>query len=98
SPPSTLFPYTTLFRSCRESFTTGEKYSCDDDRNRVCPFRRQWSVRSVAGCIEHDLGRESQTGTRYLGILAHPLFVLRDGWGRLRSEEHMSELQSLRHL
>src|SRR5947199_8079639 len=59
-PRSTLFPYTTLFRS-----------RSADRRNRT------------DDAFEHRSCRR-----------CHP----RSGWHRRRSEEHTSELQSLRHL
>src|SRR5258705_9882789 len=62
-PRSTLFPYTTLFRS-------------------RCPWRRPW--------------RESGAAPPHRRTAAAPI-APRSGQ-RLRSEEHTSELQSLRHL
>src|SRR5205814_4086809 len=71
-PRSTLFPYTTLFRS------------------RVDRLIRTPSDQSLAFLLFvvrlFELGR--CTGSRGLGRVV----------GRLRSEEHTSELQSLRHL
>src|SRR5437899_8122817 len=63
-PRSTLFPYTTLFRS----------------RCATCKTRRRWAF---AACV--------------LWTPAHASFLLR-ACARSRSEEHTSELQSLRHL
>src|SRR5438045_4331192 len=78
SPPrrSTLFPYTTLFRST--FFTAGPKEV------------RAWTVRTgatapqAAGVIHTDFER---------GFIRAEVIAFAD-----RSEEHTSELQSLRHL
>src|SRR5262245_65039255 len=66
-PRSTLFPYTTLFRSCRARHESGDR---DDVRlhGRRDPVAREWRHRH------------------------------RGAEARGRSEEHTSELQSLRHL
>src|SRR5258705_2478760 len=68
-PRSTLFPYTTLFRS----LTVYSKFSGFDD---VAPEATRAPVGS----------------TRYRSRSSKPVHA------RLRSEEHTSELQSLRHL
>src|SRR5205814_8093915 len=73
-PRSTLFPYTTLFRSLREPFEPARPV----DRHRVELLRREdVPVRHAPAADPDPLER--------LGILG-------------RSEEHTSELQSLRHL
>src|SRR5947199_8623976 len=68
-PRSTLFPYTTLFRSAHLR---------------------------AAGCPHCDEGVPHRVGDRYIcnacGSRVDPAHLL------LRSEEHTSELQSLRHL
>src|SRR5947199_4392284 len=70
-PRSTLFPYTTLFRSVRRSRR----------RPRVLLQRRRCADRSFPGVGRCAASRRAGAG------------------GRLsRSEEHTSELQSLRHL
>src|SRR5258705_7102691 len=61
-PRSTLFPYTTLFRSCFASHQFGDSCACD-------------RVTHSGGSARHSASHA--------------------GW---RSEEHTSELQSLRHL
>src|SRR5258705_10289191 len=66
-PRSTLFPYTTLFRSCCASTTSGRWRS---------PRNRRWRKRPCS-CAQ---------------------LLSRAGLGHLRSEEHTSELQSLRHI
>ena len=47
------------------------------DRPRT--FRRKWRVRPAARRAEYDLGRESKTRSRYLGISAEPISLIRDG-------------------
>src|SRR5258705_5004690 len=74
-PRSTLFPYTTLFRSGDEFAII--QAECDDQRTSSI-----------------DLA------TRISGLIAEP-FLLQGHQvevGTSRSEEHTSELQSLRHL
>src|SRR5947199_7738318 len=80
-PISTLFPYTTLFRS----------------ENRVLHFE------FGSACAVHPLGEE---GGQFFPIILFSdcLEIAYAGWfaaesgHELRSEEHTSELQSLRHL
>src|SRR5258705_8140077 len=69
-PRSTLFPYTTLFRSYRR---TGSGITMQEGRDHW------W----------HDLDRDA-------GEICPPEEL--DSEHPLRSEEHTSELQSLRHL
>src|SRR5438876_5362741 len=84
-PQSTLFPYTTLFRSGRGIFAAfqSEVGGCDGGGGCVCGWVIRWSCgRKIAlGCWtvgERDGGDE----TMEMG----------------RSEEHTSELQSPVHL
>src|SRR5258705_9545488 len=76
-PRSTLFPYTTLFRSLfldRHEDAGKDRIGCggNDDAKQFC-------------------GAIAKTLSNGVGHVAHLL-------GQLRSEEHTSELQSLRHL
>jgi hypothetical protein len=48
-------------------------------RNRPRAFRREWGVRSASGCLEHDLGCQSKTESRHLGISANPVSLICDG-------------------
>src|SRR5262245_64353938 len=83
-PRSTLFPYTTLFRSL---IIGSETCRFDDGRDKIdadeawAPFPRD-HVRPAV----HSAFRQAIAGE-------HLLAADRD-----RSEEHTSELQSLRHL
>src|SRR5437899_8045412 len=73
-PSSTLFPYTTLFRSLHEAF-----FLDGGERREGC--RAGERIAAEGGAVSsrfEDRGRGLQTGNR--------------------SEEHTSELQSLRHL
>src|SRR5205814_2761032 len=77
-PRSTLFPYTTLFRS-----------ACQDGRQLVAR-RAQLGLRGLRRGTRAFL--PAGLGTGFLCLL--PLGQV----ARKRSEEHTSELQSLRHL
>src|SRR3712207_7213314 len=85
-PRSTLFPYTTLFRSGRAAGRQRVVRACD-----VVAERRP-------AADEHRAGAPDARGQR-LGGDAHELQVLgRERLGDLRSEEHTSELQSRQYL
>src|SRR5262245_63645359 len=83
-PRSTLFPYTTLFRSPHRG-----------------PCRRAAEQEAAGEQMEplrgHQPGEFARGGAerRAHAEFAHPA---RDLQGEQRSEEHTSELQSLRHL
>src|SRR3546814_6332133 len=79
----TLFPYTTLFRSCIAPDTACPFSHCDTAYlGRAC-FPRQQNIRNVHPC----------TSRCSLAVyhLAHRIV----DEGQMRSEEHTSELQSL---
>src|SRR3712207_7325644 len=87
-PRSTLFPYTTLFRSCRDR----NRLAPIDDRLRSCGCRRRtvcW-VLIVARVWDGWRG-----GTVARQRVTEPGIV--EG-GQSRSEEHTSELQSRQYL
>src|SRR5262245_65069335 len=77
-PTSTLFPYTTLFRSLDNGMNSGDMCGVLDEliRNTELLVDEAGSIRFVHG-------------------LFHEYLVARQ---LARSEEHTSELQSLRHL
>src|SRR3712207_8885593 len=84
-PRSTLFPYTTLFRSPRPSVST---FSAD---GRWLVVARQREVRNWVSWYDVATGRER---TEYQVTLdPHLRFGV-----SLRSEEHTSELQSRQYL
>src|SRR5258705_9698784 len=75
-PRSTLFPYTTLFRSERAGLSM-------DDLD-LYEVNEAFAAQSLA--VAHELGLDPERQT------------LRSPRRGRRSEEHTSELQSLRHL
>ena len=88
-PRSTLFPYTTLFRSPLSRYMSGHA----DGHGRVCTeslrmgrcFQYGIQARDPASCDRHDGGSKGCDGDgRNHAIRGLPL----------RSEEHTSELQS----
>src|SRR5205814_8417025 len=82
-PRSTLFPYTTLFRSRCPSL-----FSCCSARSRPNSYPSPLTKR-VCGGSESTSPLSSRAST-----IASPCAAS----GEVRSEEHTSELQSLRHL
>src|SRR5262245_63575093 len=84
-PRSTLFPYTTLFRSLRRSERPPEVLLGDDVGGVLRPPGRELHVRLLEG--DRPVLPVGDAG---VPALPHHLVV--------RSEEHTSELQSLRHL
>src|SRR5207249_11411378 len=85
-PRSTLFPYTTLFRSDRRSFMAFYPFGRRINHRGTEAQRRQKKrifLSSVLLCASVPLW--------LIGFL---LFILARVLGRLRSEEHTSELQS----
>src|SRR5687767_15640335 len=81
-PRSTLFPYTTLFRSTNDADSAGQVLSCDDDEGEVVT-----QVQSLAARADIDAVIVTpHGGDEYSHVPA------------LRSEEHTSELQSLAYL
>src|SRR5689334_24721714 len=71
-PRSTLFPYTTLFRSAEADMADPMRIRAAMDRGKVD--------------IKVLMAHEMETGQR------------KDAQGKIRSEEHTSELQSQFHL
>src|SRR5262249_61926556 len=83
-PSSTLFPYTTLFRSGRPARPARRRRRAEDARIRA-PLRR--APRRAAPDLDRDVVHaDTRTTSRS-----------RSGAAR-RSEEHTSELQSLTNL
>src|SRR5437899_9201112 len=74
APRSTLFPYTTLFRSEAGDQGIEDRHACDERREAG----KRRSVAAVLGIDEQAPVRRPRSA--------------------VRSEEHTSELQSLRHL
>src|SRR5205814_5688249 len=85
-PTSTLFPYTTLFRSGRQRQEDERGEDDDGDRHR-----------DRCGADDGDGGRPEQEPEHTThGRRQSP--TAPSSWTCTRSEEHTSELQSLRHL
>src|SRR5690606_41317861 len=81
-PSSTLFPYTTLFRSSAAS---------QDRRCRAAPERRHGQGATLYGAACNDAGSDGVAGL----VAAAPWDDSRQGQSEpRRSEEHTSELQS----
>src|SRR3712207_8325403 len=82
-PRSTLFPYTTLFRSDEGGVDDGDDREREDERRKVCRRLREHGDRepdeAVAAHLEEDAGEDHRARRR-------------------RSEEHTSELQSRQYL
>src|SRR3712207_8625927 len=84
-PRSTLFPYTTLFRSARRGAARGpERRDLLPDLRRGVPADRE--LRAEPAHHGSDDAAPPRRGVR------------RGARGRLRSEEHTSELQSRQYL
>src|SRR3712207_8216429 len=84
-PRSTLFPYTTLFRSCRSSPSE----------------RGWWRIASGVRCVPSALGSRGQREARRRALARGVLRALPPGAEipqQDRSEEHTSELQSRQYL
>src|SRR3712207_9566867 len=93
-PRSTLFPYTTLFRSLKDGAVVGDVAESEIILDRL----RAWAA-AKQGVSEQALqfGREDQSAIRKLRIeeRLHPQSIARQ---EQRSEEHTSELQSRQYL
>src|SRR3712207_7807441 len=88
-PRSTLFPYTTLFRSCVSSLL-GIQGWLFQRQGRLHPGgRERLSRRAIRGPTELDREGLPQPDLLQRG---------RQGWSLRRSEEHTSELQSRQYL
>src|SRR3712207_7827943 len=85
-PRSTLFPYTTLFRSVFE-LGVGDRAEVAQDVGRVDAVRRR--------VVAHRLRLHDDRGVVLVLLLDRERGLLRDV---LRSEEHTSELQSRQYL
>src|SRR2546430_11995350 len=83
-PRSTLFPYTTLFRSFAplEGFQGSEAWESVVERMRL-PGGRPWPIPVT---LASETGDEGET----IDLIGHEGTLL----GAIRSEEHTSELQS----
>src|SRR3712207_7565555 len=91
-PRSTLFPYTTLFRSDREQHRDAERVRAPHDLVRLGEVVGR--VVGVARVLRPPLRDQRPVGVEPDDLRAEML----DRLERLRSEEHTSELQSRQYL
>src|SRR3712207_7918988 len=84
-PRSTLFPYTTLFRSQRQV------RSADDDR---VGHAAEHAARGHGAAPRLEVGEDDANARRQHALAEEAL----DVFGPQRSEEHTSELQSRQYL
>src|SRR5688572_32227508 len=87
-PRSTLFPYTTLFRSCEERFPDsreGSENRSDLDEDRDRPRREGTAARDRGVVLDQHPRKSRRRSARRSGVVQ-------------RSEEHTSELQSQSNL
>src|SRR3712207_8980504 len=84
-PRSTLFPYTTLFRSGRA-------------RVRAAPVRDGLDLEVLAREVRPDAFGRDERAARILRGPPVPVAYVVDHQLRVRSEEHTSELQSRQYL
>src|SRR3712207_7059665 len=83
-PRSTLFPYTTLFRSPRDVFIDMPGGPYNDPRRSLIHGDLKLTVSNEASYELYDLAKDPEE---------------RDNlWSKERSEEHTSELQSRQYL
>src|SRR3712207_7848748 len=90
-PRSTLFPYTTLFRSERAQASKETLYAWFRDKRGLFEELVRWQGERVDAALVPSLERDTDD----------PLVVLRTfavELQSLRSEEHTSELQSRQYL
>src|SRR5690606_41935950 len=87
-PRSTLFPYTTLFRSRRVTFPAKQEYFTEPG------FKGRLKKWFFTGAGQFPIDRSG--GAAAQAAIDTAVRLLREG--RLRSEEHTSELQSRENL
>src|SRR3712207_9211812 len=93
-PRSTLFPYTTLFRSRRASSMPTIVKGKTLLARKAVTFLVVLAVFLVAGCSEQgDASSEGRAGGQQPKTV-----VVNEGMSKERSEEHTSELQSRQYL
>src|SRR3712207_8429435 len=89
-PRSTLFPYTTLFRSMPLMTDNGTFVVNGTERVIVSQMHRSPGV-----FFDHDKGKTHSSGKL---LFAARIIPYRGSWLDIRSEEHTSELQSRQYL
>src|SRR3712207_9434757 len=93
-PRSTLFPYTTLFRSARG--VEAILRSVLDRPERERRIGRPGTVERPA--LQQPSGLALHQAVAGLAVVVAGLRLLEEGGHRLRSEEHTSELQSRQYI
>src|SRR5256885_12047014 len=88
-PRSTLFPYTTLFRSYRSAHAVGVE---ERRRNRRAGGSIPNPCARIRAASDDQLAIGAESGGVNLALMAKRHLVRASG--RVRSEEHTSELQS----
>src|SRR5258705_12137529 len=93
-PRSTLFPYTTLFRSSGDGLQTVSLVVTNDDATYLIRKPRELPATEIPNLIE--LGKRGE----FTELYRRSRVKIKEGRAKTptRSEEHTSELQSLRHL
>src|SRR5262245_63195469 len=87
---SLLFPYTTLFRSDPLCDRVGNR--CERVKNG---FRKGATCEQRHHSYHSIFDKQRVSGEGNHSVILCPIFIMH---ARIRSEEHTSELQSLRHL
>src|SRR3712207_8218391 len=85
-PRSTLFPYTTLFRSLKKQ---------GNRKARARTMRKMTKARALLGALAMLMSLAFVTGC---GLVADRIQAFKQGDEEPRSEEHTSELQSRQYL
>src|SRR3712207_9556032 len=93
-PRSTLFPYTTLFRSPGDNKWTAAVLARDADTGSV-RWAYQWSPHDQ---YDYDGVNENVLLDLTIGGEKRKVLVRPERNGHIRSEEHTSELQSRQYL
>src|SRR5437588_8421578 len=83
-PNSTLFPYTTLFRSVREKKLTNMRASTSDEAIRLVPFQALTLEQAIEFVADDEM----------VEVTPNTLRLRKKILQANRSEEHTSELQS----
>src|SRR5262245_28258736 len=95
-PRSTCFPYTTLFRSNAGLMRAVDKFEYRRGF-KFCTYATWWIRQAITRAVA-DQSRTIRIPVHMVETMSRVRNVARLLLQQLRSEEHTSELQSLRHL